>query len=228
MSKRTILVCIFAVLIPVITACSRNDNSLSEDGARKIVIGVGNGTADSTPYQDHDKPTPTPTPSPEVTATPVVTMTPVPTGPVITGTPKGDGAFDESDCAVVVAGIRLFPGMDFTGKEEAVGKVIDKLEGVSCLQAGYDINYYYKGFHVDTIRQNDRQYIYLADFTGGDALTEAGIGIGSSEEDLIAAYGTPYEDSLTQRVYKSGKMQMTFYISDEKVTEFTIVDTSLQ
>ena len=118
--------------------------------------------------------------------------------------------------------------MDFTGKENEPGKVADKLEGVSCLQSGYDINYIYKDFRIDTIRQNERQYIYSAQFKGTGALTNAGIGIGSTEEDVITAYGAPTEDTNTQRIYKTGNWQMSFYIVDEKVTEIYLVDYSFQ
>ena len=227
MKKTVASAILIIVIMSCLGACAPKDSSYSEDGAHKVAIGVGEEIVGSQPYVDHDKPTPTPTPTPEISATPVPTVTIEPT-PVVTVTPGGDGVFTKEDCVVIVENVRISPGMDFTGRENEPGKVVDKLEGVSCLQSGYDINYIYKGFRIDTITQNGKQYIYIADFTGAGAVTDAGIGIGSSEDDVIAAYGEPTEDSVTQRIYKTGSLMMSFYIKDEKVTEIVLVDSSFQ
>lgn len=226
MRRRALAAILIAVLMICLTACSGSP-AYSEEGAHKVAIGIGEDIVGSQPYVDHDKPTPTPTPTPEISATPMPTVTAAPT-PVITNAPSGDGKFTKEDCVVIINDMRIIPGMDFTGKENEPGKVADKLEGVSCLQSGYDINYIYKDFRIDTIRQNERQYIYSAQFKGTGALTNAGIGIGSTEEDVITAYGAPTEDTNTQRIYKTGNWQMSFYIVDEKVTEIYLVDYSFQ
>lgn len=227
MKKRAVTAILISAVVLSLAACSPAGSSYAGDGPHKVVIGVGEEIVGSTPYTDHDKPTPTPTPTPEATPVPTVTDQPEIT-PHVTMPPSGDGVFTKDDIAVIVGEMRITPGMDYTGKENIPGKVVDKYEGVSCLQSGYDINYVYKDFQIDTIRQNERQYIYIADFKGGSAVTEAGIGIGSSEDDVLAAYGTPTEDTLTQRIYISGNLQMAFYITDEKVTEILLVDSSFR
>ena len=142
-------------------------------------------------------PTATPTPSPaptaitatELTPTPTPTPTPVPTGEVSPSvTPEALGTFSAEDCMIIVAGVEIRTGMDYTGKENLPGEIIDKLEGVACLEAGNDINYYYKDFHVDTVTKDGKQIVYSADFTGGGAVTSKKIGIGSTEEELLSTY----------------------------------------
>ena len=48
---------------------------------------------------------------------------------------------------VIAAGVEIRTGMDFMGKENLLGEIKDKLEGVACLEAGNDINYYYQDYH---------------------------------------------------------------------------------
>ena len=228
MRKRAVTAILIILVTVSLAACAPTGSSYAEEGPRKVAIGVGEEIVGSTPYIDHDKPTPTstPAPTPSPTPTPEITVTAEPTQQVLP--PNGDGVFTKDDIVVIVNDMRIVPGMDYTGKENIPGKVVDKYEGVSCLQSGYDINYVYKDFQIDTIRQNEKQYIYIADFKSGSAVTDAGIGIGSTEDDVIAAYGTPTEDTLTQRIYIDGNLQMAFYITNEKVTEILLVDSSFR
>ena len=220
------------------TACGGRKGAPSEDGAMRVVLGVGNGDGDSKEYVDTDEPVYTPTPTPTSSPTPTVAVKPTTSvSPVSgspeptdepTGTPDQKGTFVRDDCAVTVNGVTIRPHMDFLGKEDSVGKVVDKLEGVSCMDSGYDINYYYDGFIIDTITQNGKQLVYMANFSGGDAKTLRDIGISSSADDVIAAYGEPTEDSGVSLAYIVEEIQMMFYLEDDVVSEIVIVDTSFQ
>ena len=236
MKKLGLLIIAIAVML-ALTACGKRRGAPSEDGAMRVVLGVGEGDGDSTLYVDTDEPVYTPTP----TFTPTPTPTPEPTTaqptPSVSGTPEttpeptqggGRGAYAAEDCVVVVNGVAISPNMDFSGKEATVGKVVEKLEGVSCLDSGYDINYYYDGFNIDTITQTGKQLVYMASFNGGGATTQAGIGIGSTVDDIIKAYGEPTEDSGVSLAYVDGTVQIMFYLEDDVVTEMVIVDTSFQ
>ncbi len=230
MHKKCLALCGVIAMILLCTACGQPRNAVTDTGAKKVVLGIGNGVGDSKPYVDTDAPSPTPTPSPDPDEiTPTVTEGPTPTvDPTITHIVDPSGTFTEDDCAVIVAGVTIRPGMEFTGKEETLGTIIEKLEGVSCLNIGYDINYYYKGFHIDTVTLAGKQYVYSATFTEVGFATEKGISIGSTEEEVIAAYGDPHEMTMAGLVYVSGKKSVTFIVSKDHVTEIMLADASFQ
>ncbi|MBO4280483.1 MAG: hypothetical protein J5872_01360 [Lachnospiraceae bacterium] len=230
MYKKSLAVLGIAIVMLFCTACGQQRSAVTDDGAKKVVLGIGKGVGDSKEYVDTDAPSPTPTPSPEITeAVPTITEGPTPTAdPTITHTVDPSGTFTEDDCAVIVAGVTIRPGMDFTGKEESLGKIIEKLEGVSCLQIGYDVNYYYKGYHIDTVTIDGKQYVYSATFSDVGAATAKGIGVGSTEEDVIAAYGDPHEQTMAGLVYVVGKKRITFLAANDRVTEILLADSSFQ
>ena len=137
---KALLLLLVALLL---TSCGSSKPD-TKNGARPVVIGLGKGDGDSIPYVDTDAPPATPTPTPTPTPSPTPTPTPVPTGEVSPSvTPEALGTFSAEDCMIIVAGVEIRTGMDYTGKENLPGEIIDKLEGVACLEAGNDINYYY-------------------------------------------------------------------------------------
>ena len=237
--KKFCLIIIALVAALAITACAERRGAPPAGGAMRVVLGVGEGDGDSSEYVDTDEPVYSPTPVPTMTPTPEPTPTtaPTPTGgatgdpdatPEVTAAPGPKGSYSADDCAVVVNGVTIRPNMDFTGKENTVGKVVEKLEGVSCMDSGYDINYYYDGFNIDTISQNGKQLVYMASFSGGGAKTTQGIGIGSTADDVLAAYGEPADDSGVTLAYADGTVQLMVYLEDDEVCEIVIVDTSFQ
>ena len=208
-------------------ACGQK-SKLSGDGARKVVLGLGNGDGDSIPYEDTVSPRVSVTPTPEPTPTPVVTVTPEPSvTPSVTPDPSLEGSFTEDDCKVMVAGMQLYPGMDFNGRQNLFGTVIQTIEGVSCLDAGKDTNYFYDDFQVCTFAKNGKQIVYSADFTDGKVETSKHIGIGSTEDEMLAAYGVPEENAITRQTYISGSLAMTFLLKDGIITEIIILDQSV-
>lgn len=235
--KHTItLAMLAAAAVFVLVACGEQRGVPSDEGAMRVVLGVGEGDGDSRAYVDTDEPVYTATPTPSPTPTPTiavsqptgsVTGTPEPS-PEVTQAPDQRGTYTEDDCAVTVNGVTVKPNMDFSGKENEAGKIVEKLEGQSCLESGYDINYYYDGYNIDTLTQNGKQLVYMASFSGGGAKTTRGIGIGSTADDVIAAYGEPTEDTGVSLVYVAGSKQLLFYMEDDVVSEMVIVDTSFQ
>lgn len=227
LKKITALALVFALLL-LTTACGERKSPLNGNGARKVILGLGNGDGDSRLYVDTDAPViseePTPTPPVEVTVTPEITPSVTPTGSISQG---GNGSFSVGDCVLLVGDITIRPGMNYSGYEEKAGKIIDRMEGVACLSSGYDINYYYDNFSICTISKDDMQIVYNADFTGGDVTTSKGIRIGSTVHELIEAYGEPKEEDLFHCVYEAEKQRIAFYLTDEVITEIMLYDTSV-
>lgn len=225
--KRIAATAVLAGLVLLCVACGQKSR-LYGDGARKVVLGLRDGDGDSVVYVDTAEPRVSVTPTPEPTPTPVVTVTPeVSITPTSTVNPNLEGSFTEEDCKVIVAGMPIYPGMDFKGREILFGDIIQTMEGISCLDAGKDTNYFYQDFQVCTFSKNGKQIVYSADFTGGNAETGKHIKIGSTEDEMLAAYGTPEENAITRQTYISGQKAMTFLLKDGKITEIIILDQSV-
>lgn len=233
--KRRKMILLFAVLVLALVGCAERRGAPGEDGANRVVLGIGKGEGDSTLYVDSDEPSPTPTPTP--TATPTPTPKPeVTPGDVTPGlhptddpgpdTPPADGSFSAADCAYVVNGVTVKPNMDFTGMAESVGKVKERLEGVACMDDGNDVNYYYDGLVVNTLSKNSREMVYLVSVSGDVGETPRGIKVGSTAGEILETYGDPAEDDGSIITYSDGTIQMLFYLDDDVVTEIALLDAS--
>ncbi len=89
----------------------------------------------------------------------------------------------------------------------------------SCLGNGEDINYYYNDFTVYVWNDNGSYKTIGIDITGGGVSTSRGIKIGSSAEDVIAAYGNEYLERESEFVYDFGNnCHLGFTLNDGKVT----------
>ena len=89
---------------------------------------------------------------------------------------------------------------------------------VSCYGNGEDINYYYDDFTLYIWNENGNYMTYGIDITGTGAQTSRGITIGSSVEDVKAAYGTGYEELGSDYVYTYGEFNLHFTIAGNAVT----------
>ncbi len=228
MKGKGVAVVVILILCMLLCASCGQKSKLTGDGARKVVLGLGSGDGDSIPFEDTDSPRVSVTPTPEPTPTPVISVTPEPSiAPSITPNPNQEGSFTEDDCTLMVAGMPLYPGMDFNGRQNLFGTVVQTIEGVSCLDAGKDTNYFYQDFQVCTFARDGKQIVYSADFTGGDCETGKHIKIGSTEDEMLAAYGVPEENAITRQTYVSGTKAMTFLLKDGKITEIIILDQSV-
>lgn len=73
------------------------------------------------------------------------------------------------------------------------GAVLDKSEADSCLFAGKDREYADDELVIGTVPKGERgqDMIETIMVVGGDYVTKRGISVGSSMDDLLAAYGEP-------------------------------------
>lgn len=89
----------------------------------------------------------------------------------------------------------------------------------SCLGNGEDINYYYNDFTIYVWNDNGSYKTIGIDITGAGAETSRGIKIGSTEEDVIAAYGNDYLKRESEFVYDfDNNCHLGFTLNDGKVT----------
>jgi hypothetical protein len=94
----------------------------------------------------------------------------------------------------------------------------------SCAYDGKDRTYQYKDFILYTYSKSDKgaEYVNGITFRTKNVSTKEGIKIGSSEEQVLEAYGkaTPKYGIYT---YKKGKSRLQIEVTDEKVTNIRYV-----
>ena len=113
----------------------------------------------------------------------------------------------EDDMGLYVGG-EWFPILnDFTALKDALGEPDEMIAAPSCVFKGDDKEFRYDGLSIYTNPLGDMDVWFEAYITGGDTVTARGIGIGASQEDVIAAYGDGF--------YSEGEGMMTYNTSGD-------------
>lgn len=105
---------------------------------------------------------------------------------------------------------------------EDLGEAKDYFEAESCAFQGLDKTYYYSGFELTTYpKDKDTDCISVIYFNDDSVSTKEGIYIGSSEADVVEAYGNEYEGGEGSYSYTRGDNSLMFIIEDGIVTSIT-------
>lgn len=78
----------------------------------------------------------------------------------------------------------------------ALGTPANTQKALSCHYDGEDTIYTYAGFVLYTYAHDESEILYLIEIKDSSIETSEGISIGSSYDDVIAAYGTPDDESV--------------------------------
>ena len=97
---------------------------------------------------------------------------------------------------------------------EALGESLSYAESQSCAFQGLDKIYTYGGFDIYTYPVEDKDYINSIYFTDDTVSTPEGIRIGSTEEDMVAAYGEDYTEEFGVYTYTKEKSMLSFIVTD--------------
>ena len=133
-------------------------------------------------------------------------------------TESGAGATDSgatTEGAFLVAGSAIRTGMNMADALQILGDPLSYFEAESCAFNGLDKTYTYSGFVVTTRPDGENDYINSIVLTDDSVTTAKGIYIGSSEADVVAAYGEC--DSVTMLSYTFGDTCLNFIIADGAV-----------
>lgn len=166
------------------------------------------------------KPTEAATKKPETTAKPE-TPRPEP-GPDPTTQPPttaASGSFGASDIKCTVNGVTVTPGTKWSLYEESLGAPDSTEQAPSCHFDGMDVIYGYDGFKIYTYQNDGESYVYDVEVSSPSIKSDKGVGVGSSADDVIAAYGEGYatrSESLIE--YRSGSNAIYFSLEGGKVS----------
>lgn len=132
-------------------------------------------------------------------------------------------------------------GTTIKGNTE-VSQYLDKLgdgytysESISCAYDGLDKIYSYEEFSIYTYPQGEQDYVLEVEVLGGSHQTAKGIKIGSSRDEILAAYG---EDCIEEGILlyynetndaQDATAPMLYFVMEEgKVISFGVVGRSAE
>lgn len=99
----------------------------------------------------------------------------------------------------------------------ALGEPKSYFEAESCAFEGLDKTYTYSGFVITTRPDGDKDYVNSIVLTDDSVTTPEGLYIGSSGDDVTAAYGSSSGATDTFRPYTKGNTALNFVLSGGKV-----------
>lgn len=99
----------------------------------------------------------------------------------------------------------------------ALGEPKSYFEAESCAFEGLDKTYTYSGFLITTRPDGDKDYVNSIALTDDSVTTPEGLYIGSSADDVTAAYGQSDTEADTLLGYSKGGTVLNFILDGGKV-----------
>lgn len=128
-----------------------------------------------------------------------------------------EGSVSDSDYAVIVKGVTIPLLGDMRNYMASLGDPNDFASAKSCTEAGEDKVYTYGGAVIYTYITNGADVISLIEITGSETLV-SGIHIGSTKEEVIAAFGSAYTEQDSEWLYEMGNKTIGLEMSGDKVS----------
>lgn len=128
-----------------------------------------------------------------------------------------EGSVSEGDYAVVVKGALIPLGGDMRNYVGTLGDPDEFGSAKSCTEAGEDKVYTYGGTVIYTYITNGADIISLIEVTGGEVLP-SGIHIGSTKDEVIAAYGRNYTEEGSELLYELGGKTIGLQMTNDKIS----------
>ena len=128
-----------------------------------------------------------------------------------------EGSVSDSDYAVIVKGVTIPLRGDMRNYTASLGDPDDFASARSCTESGEDKVYTYGGAVIYTYITNGADIISLIEITGSETLV-SGIHIGSTKEEVIAAFGSAYSEQGSEWLYEMGDKTIGLEMSGDKVS----------
>lgn len=117
--------------------------------------------------------------------------------------------------------VSIYMNTDVAPVIDALGESIHYFEEESCAFKGLDKFYTYAGFEITTYPLEGKDYIstiYLMDDT---VSTPEGVYLGSTIDEMIAAYGEDYIESSGTYTYVKDDSKLQFIAMDDEIISIT-------
>lgn len=143
--------------------------------------------------------------------------TPKPTNP-----PKQEGSFAASDAVFVYNDRQVALNSDMDTVLAALGEANSMTTAPSCIGVGEDKTYHYDGFTVTTYPRGDKDYVMEIKVLDAAIATAKGIRLGSTMDDMTAAYGSGYRTFGYICAYQTNdNKSLQFFVEDGVITEIS-------
>lgn len=136
------------------------------------------------------------------------------------GSSSSSGNSSSGFKAVVNGSLEIEPGKSVASVIETLGEPDRYNEAASCYYDGMDKVYNYGSFEIRTYPNGDDDMVQdVCIMEAGDKAVGTDISVGSSLDDVIAAYGKDY--TLVGKMYK-------YYYDDVRYTYFFVMDDAVK
>lgn len=112
---------------------------------------------------------------------------------------------------------KLPMNQEFTQLASWLGEPVSYFEAASCAFDGLDKTYNYPGIELVTYPVDGVDYISDIYFTDDTVATPEGIKLGSTLEEMLAAYGEDYTENFGQYSYTDGDTILSILVEDGAV-----------
>lgn len=131
--------------------------------------------------------------------------------------PAAEGSVSAGDYSVTIGGLLIPLGDDMRNYAGLLSEPDAYSAARSCTEDGDDKVYTYGGTTIYTYITNGADIISLIEITGSEYLP-SGIHVGSTKEEVIAAYGSAYIEEGTELLYEMGNKTIGLQMTDNKVS----------
>ncbi|MCL2378220.1 MAG: hypothetical protein FWC77_03745 [Defluviitaleaceae bacterium] len=98
-----------------------------------------------------------------------------------------------------------------------LGEPLGIFEAPSCAFDGIDRIFGFRGIQIHTYPDGDLDRVHTISFINDSITTMAGITLGHSRSDVLAAYGNDYEQDTGMFVFTDNGTTLSFFIEDDEV-----------
>lgn len=127
------------------------------------------------------------------------------------------GTLLEEDLLIEIRGILITPGENMADYVEQLGEPDEYSAVPSCVEEGDDKVYIYGGIIVYTYRAEGKDRINLIEITGMENISQ-GIHIGSTQEEVLLAYGNSFVMNGDEMIYELNDKVLGIRVTDGKVS----------
>ena len=137
-----------------------------------------------------------------------------------------DGGSETKNYVFSANGVEIKVGGDANAVVSALGEAQNLVETPSCGGgAEPDREYTYAGFKFNTVNENGKNVIVKIVLTDDSVSTPEGISIGSTRDEVVAAYGDSFTENATGTlIYTDGATKLMIGFADGSVSAVHYVE----
>lgn len=117
--------------------------------------------------------------------------------------------------------VSIFMNTDVAPVIDKLGESLHYFEAESCAFKGLDKTYTYSGFEISTYPLDEKDYISAIDIMDDSVNTPEGIYLGSTVDDMVAAYGDDYKESSGAYTYSKDDSKIQFIVAEDEIVAIT-------